>query len=374
MALFSQPQSFVGIDLGAGNIKLVELRNEKGRPRLVTYGTYEVPLEKITTNDWSARKPEAVNALKELLKQAHVTTNLAVSALPTFSVFSSLISIPALAEKDLENVIRLEAKKVIPLPIDQMILDWKEVGKSDKKDANGKEGGDQANGSLIKEEQKVGEKRILLTAAPKNLVDAYVTIFKSAGLRLLGLETEALALSRALIGRDPSVIMVVDIGAKTTNLSIVEQGIPLVNRGVNFGGEVISNVIAQRMNIRTSEAEQWKRDFSIISNQQASLSQSLSQIMGDVLHEIQYLFQLYRSQFSINQNGGNGIEKVVLAGGSAFVPGLANFLAQQLNVPVHLGDPWARIVYPQDLHDVLTEIGPAMAVSAGLASRFIESK
>lgn len=374
MALFSQPQSFVGIDLGAGNIKLVELRNEKGRPRLVTYGTYEVPLEKITTNDWSTRKPEAVSALKELLKQAHVTTNLAVSALPTFSVFSSLISIPALAEKDLENVIRLEAKKVIPLPIDQMILDWKEVGKTDKQDSNTQNGSDTSNGALIKEEQKVGEKRILLTAAPKNLVDAYVTIFKSAGLRLLGLETEALALSRALIGRDPSVIMVVDIGAKTTNLSIVEQGIPLVNRGVNFGGEVISNVIAQRMNIKASEAEQWKRDFSIISNQQSSLSQSLSQIMGDVLHEIQYLFQLYRSQFSVNRTGGNGIEKVVLAGGSAFVPGLANFLAQQLNVPVHLGDPWARIVYPQDLHDVLTEIGPAMAVSAGLASRFIESK
>ena len=85
------------------------------------------------------------------------------------------------------------------------------------------------------------------------------------------------------------------------------------------------------------------------------------------------LFQLYRSQIS-GEESTKSIEKIVFAGGSAFVPGLANYLAEQLNVPVHLGDPWARIVYPEDLSSTLAEIGPSMAVAVGLAMRQITPK
>jgi type IV pilus assembly protein PilM len=90
-----------------------------------------------------------------------------------------------------------------------------------------------------------------------------------------------------------------------------------------------------------------------------------------VLHEIRYLFQLYRSQIANAAGRPSSIEKIVLAGGSAYVPGLAQYLAEQLNVPVHLGDPWARIVYPEDLSPIVAEIGPAMAVAVGLAMRQI---
>jgi len=373
MALFSSQEGFLGIDLGAGNIKLVELRNEQGRPRLVTYGMYEVPHAQIVDNDWSGRKKEAASALKLLVEQTKAKSRLAVSALPTFAVFSSLISIPPVGPKELANAIRLEAKKVVPRPIDEMILDWKEVSPANqaKTAATGDEDDADTELGRITGTKTGQQKKILITAAPKELVDDYVGIFKDAGLRLVSLETEALALSRSLVGRDPSVIMVVDMGAKTTNLSIIEQGIPLVNRAVNFGGALVTGEIAKRSGISDKQAEQWKRDMGLVMNR-TPITPVVRDILDDVLHEIEYLFQLYRRQFSTTAVAtGTAIEKVVLAGGTCFVPGLAQYLAERLNVPVHIGDPWARIVYPEDINQLLVEIGPSMAVSVGLAMRHI---
>ncbi len=373
MALFSSQEGFLGIDLGAGNIKLVELRNEQGRPRLVTYGMYEVPQAQVIDNDWSKRRGEAVRALKALVEQSKAKTRLVVSALPTFAVFSSLISIPPVGPKELGNAIRLEAKKVVPRPIEEMILDWKEVLPTTtdaKKAVTGSDEDIDEGLGRITSNKAPQQKKILITAAPKELVDEYVAIFKEAGLRLVSLETEALALSRSLIGRDPSTVMIVDMGAKTTNLSIIEQGIPLVNRSVNFGGAMVTEQISKRTGLATGQAERWKRDMGLLMNRSQILP-AVRDILDDVLHEIEYLFQLYRRQFSPAAGGSSAIEKVVLAGGTCFVPGIAQYLAERLNVPVHIGDPWARIVYPEDIASLLVEIGPSMAVSVGLAMRHI---
>jgi len=374
MGLLSSPQNFLGIDLGAGSIKLVELRNEQGRPRLVTYGMYEVPLNNIIDNDWSKRKDMAVKIVKLLLEQSKAKSKMVISALPTFEVFSSLITVPAVAPKDLVNTIRLEAKKVVPRPIEEMILDWKEIGTTDIK-LQTPEGTEEAAG----EDSEIGritgtkdteQKKVLITAAPKEMVGRYAEIYKEAGLKLVGLETEAIALSRSLVGRDPSVVMIVDMGAKSTNLSIIEQGVPVVNRGVNFGGIQVTQKMGERMNLSLDKVEQWKRDMGLALDKN-ELAPAVQEILDDLLHEIQYLFQLYRSQISVSDQGQTTIEKIVMAGGSSFVPGLANYLAEKLNVPVHLGDPWARVIYPEDLSSVLAEIGPAMAVSVGLAMRQI---
>lgn len=375
MAILSPSQSFLGVDLGASSIKLVELKNDQGRPRLGTYVIYDIPLSKVKSNDWSDRKMDVVSALKQIIDQSGATSKFVISALPTFAVFSSLITVAAVSDKELPNAIRLEAKKVVPRPIEEMILDWKEVEKTEIKAT-------QPETDEVEEQQPLGtitgskgttQRKILITAAPKDLVQVYLDIFKEVGLRLVSLETEALALSRSLIGRDPSVVMVVDIGGKTTNLSIVEHGIPLVNRGVNFGGINITQAMSEQMGVDEKLIEQWKRDKGL-SGDDDKLSPAIETILDDLLHEILYLFQLYRRQFEVAVERTTAIDKVVLAGGSAFVPGLANYLADKLNVPVHLGDPWARIIYPEDLSPVLQEIGPAMAVAVGLAMRPIVQK
>lgn len=349
MATFNPKQSFVGIDIGTSGIKAVQLGLENQRPRLMTYGFIEQAND-IVKNDAPASREVVINALKMLLKEAHVTTNRAVAALPSFTVFSSIISLPMMSRKELNSAVRWEAKKFVPMPIDELVLDWKLL-----KDNHEAKPNTQAPKNL----------RVLITAAPKNLVRRYIDIFKAAGLQIADLETEALALERALIGTDPSPVMIVDIGAMATDIAVVVDGIPLINRSIDVGGNTMTKSIAQSLNIDQDRAEQFKRDFGITSGQ-ATVSQvpkTVEFVISSIVNEIRFVLNLYRSQ------GSGPIQRIVLSGGSSYLLNLPAYLEKTLSIKTFIGDPWARIVYPVELKPALDEIGPRLAVSIGLAMR-----
>src|SRR3989339_1604206 len=123
MPLFSTPQSYLGIDFDSNSIKVVELRNDGGRPRLVTYGYYDGDVDQATRERSNDR--ETAKLIRHVCRKAKTTTTKTITALPAFSVFSSILNLPAMTKKDLASAVKWEAKKVIPLPIEEMILDWK---------------------------------------------------------------------------------------------------------------------------------------------------------------------------------------------------------------------------------------------------------
>ena len=128
---------------------------------------------------------------------------------------------------------------------------------------------------------------------------------------------------------------------------------------------MITKAIMNSMNVNLDRAEQFKRDFGLMSGANRSVPNTIQNALNPMINEIKYVFDLYQRQ------GNAKIEKIVLAGGSSFLPNLPSYLAQLLNLPVIIGDPWDRIVYPMDLKPVLQEIGPRMAASIGLAMRDI---
>jgi len=351
MANFSPKQSFLGVDVGTASIKLVQLGDDNGRPRLMTYGYLEQPVD-IIKNDSAASQQQVVNALKTILRDAHVTTTKAVAALPSLTVFTSIISLPLMTRKELNSAVRWEAKKFVPMPIDDLVLDWKLLKES-------------GPGGAV--EQAPKNLRVLITAAPKSLVKRYIDLFQAAGLVMSNLETESLALERSLIGSDPAPAMIVDIGAVATNISIMVDGIPLINRSIDVGGETMTKAIAQSLNIDHDRAEQFKRDFGLTASQQSvsQVPKTIEFVLTSIVNEIRFVLNLYRSQ------GTGPIEKIILAGGSSFLLNLPAFLEKTLSIKTFIGDPWARVVYPVDLQPVLQELGPRFAVSLGLAMREI---
>src|SRR5512135_117299 len=128
MALFGQSKpSYLGIDFGAGGIKLVELMNEKGRARLVTYAFVDRPVSEMARN-YIDEPAATADLLKKMLKKAKTSTRKAVAALPIASVFSSIISVQKTAKReDLEQAVQYQAKKLIPLPLEEMSVDWKPI-------------------------------------------------------------------------------------------------------------------------------------------------------------------------------------------------------------------------------------------------------
>jgi type IV pilus assembly protein PilM len=348
------PKSYLGIDLGATSIKIVEFQDENGRPRLLTYGYTEqspIPTEKELTDD----PAKAADLIKQICAKAKTTTRQAIAALPVASVFSSIISVSTVLKKDLASAVSWEAKKVIPLPLEEMILDWKSLEESPPAGSAEKEG---AQKSV----------RVLLTAAAKNLVKKYLDVFKLSGLNLLSLETEAFALIRSLIGADKSTILIVDLGAACTNIFIVDAGIPVLNRSIDLGGAALTKALSANLGVSLAEAEQLKYDIGLAETESGSVPKLIGSSLAPLINEIKYCLNLFQSQ----EGGGiKKVEKIILTGGGAALPNLREYLTSGLSLRVYIGDPWARVIYPEELRPVLDEIGPKFSVSIGLAMREI---
>lgn len=391
MALFSSTSSYLGIDIGTSSIKMVELENYKGQAKLKTYGYADISTN-ILKGNVEKNNQLIADYINQIFRKSHAQTRQVVAALPTFSVFDFIINLPPMPKKDLSSAIKWEAKKFIPVPIEEMILDWKILnkkriaGKNGAKDEEIITFDEEANPEKMTPEEKNKENnpeqsseqdgpvkskgldknyRILLTAAPKNLVARYIDIFKRAKFNLLSLETEAFALSRSLIGNDQSTVMIVDIGATTADICVIEGGVPILNRGIDTGGEFITKTIMNSLNVNGERAEQFKRDFGLSSSGNKNIPNVIQKSLNSITNEIKYVFELYQRQ------GNDKIEKIVLTGGSAFLPNLPQYLSELLDLTVLIGDPWDRVIYPMDLKPVLQEIGPRMATSIGLAMRDI---
>lgn len=346
-------KNFIGIDIGLSGIKLVELANDGGHARLVTYAYADLGAENFDVL-FNERMDYLTKTIKDMISKARCTTKNAITAVPVSSVFSSIISVPAANEKELKTAVAWEAKKLIPVPLEEIQLDSKVI-----------DVGAKADGA-----KKVN--RVLLTGAPKTLVNRYIELLnRRCGLNLLSLETEAFAQIRSLIGRDRSNIMIIDIGFQRTNISVVEKGIPFLNRSIAAGGDSITKTIAQMLGITYQQAETMKRDIRTLETfaPAGDLTPILTTLMKPIINEVKYSFSLYQGQGV--QGEQRKIDKIILTGGSALLPRLPEFITQIMNVNAYLGDPWARVVYPMDLRPILDEIGSRFAVSIGCAMRDI---
>ena len=166
--------------------------------------------------------------------------------------------------------------------------------------------------------------------------------------------------------------MVIDIGSARTNISVIEKGIPFLNRSVATGGINITQTISKTLGIPVDQAENMKRDIRAMQAfaQASDISPILNSLLKPVIDEIRYSFGQYQEQ---KENGQNKrIDKIILTGGSALLPKLPEFITSLMNVNAYLGDPWARVVYPLDLRPVLDELGPRFSVAIGCAMRDIE--
>ncbi|MCK5459517.1 pilus assembly protein PilM [Candidatus Parcubacteria bacterium] len=413
MGLFSSNYNYLGINLGTSSIKLVELANEKGVPKLVTYAFTDQSVN-IIMDDSKKAINKTANILRQLCKEAKITSNKVITALPTFSVFSSIISLPQMKKKDLTSAIQWEAKKIIPMPIDEISLDWHilngdkkeknflqnkkrvllkddKTNKDSKSNNNNQDSGDQESGDSSaaentkdffnkkKKEKKDNEDiKIFLTGAPKSLVKKYMTIFEKAELDLLSLETEIFSLIRSLVGNDKSTLMIIDIGLSSSSVSIIQNGFPIINRSIEVGGRNITEAISKNLNVNFDRGEQFKYDVGVnrVDQEGSAVFQSIEKVVAPIIDEIKYTIDFFKNQLSFGQAAdninNNDIEKIILTGGSSQLSYLPEYLSRILNKKVYIGDPFARIIYPQDLKLAFEDIGSKLSVAVGLAMREIE--
>lgn len=375
MPLFgSTGESFVGVDIGASSIKVVELKKRQNKVALVTYGFSD----RLASSYGDANKLDlkyVTKALENIIRKSSVSSKNVVASLPTFAVFSSIINLGGnLSEKDLSLSINWEAKKVIPLPLEDIVLDWQKIDEPDLlapkpgQEQNNKDDKAMANMTIGgTAPKKPTMNRVLLIGAPKNLIKSYAYTFKSLRLNLVSLETEVFGLIRSLVGSDKATIMLIQMGASSTNIFIVDKGIPLLSRSIDVGGLAITKTISKSLGISLEKAEQFKYD-STSHGQGGDLPKPVTEAMAPILNEAKYVL----GAFSSKEN--HDIERIILSGGSSLLSGLPEYFSNVLEKNVVVGDPWFRVAYPAELKPVLEQIGPRMSVAIGLAMREFDKK
>ncbi|MCK9578921.1 MAG: type IV pilus assembly protein PilM [Methanoregula sp.] len=360
--IFSQTQSCLGVDIGKTSIKIAEIKRIKGQPTLVNYGYSEEAVDFSSNKNLQIDIGKSARLIKEICARAGIKNNNAVAALPSFSVFSSLLNLPATNTKNLADAVMWEAKKVMPLDLEEMILDWKALEENGtetvEKDGTIKTGDDKTGNPAVN-----GNVKILLTGAPKTLVKKYVAIFKEAKMNLLSLETEIFSLTRSLIGADKSVVALIDLGAVNTDIAIIANGLPMFGRSLDSGGIMLTKAVSDGLKVDFKRAEQFKLDLGSSSSGAGVLPEAIINAISPIVNEIKYSLNLFQ------QENNKQIEKLILSGGGANLPGIDNYLSGALNKKVIIGDPWARLSYPLDLKPALDEMGAKMAIAVGLALR-----
>lgn len=374
MSLFGKKdgEGVLGVDLGLGGIKLVELADKGGRPSLVTYGftsgylgvrqpeeaaqgQSEEDKQKQQEQQDAAQMQKQAAALKELINQTGAKSKQVVASIPISTVFSAVMTVTKTDDKDqIAAEVQAEARKLLPVDIAEVALDYTELPEI----------------FTDEETSRKSQTKVLMTAAPKKIIARFTTIFKEAGLTLKSLESEASALVRSLVGEDPAATLVLDIGHGRSNLYLVRGGIPLIHRSVNIGGEKFTKALQGSLGVSKEEAEQIKIDMAV-KREGEKLLEVFRPVVDPVVQEIKYHLELFEKQLG---HATARPDKLVLTGGSSLLPHLDTYLENYFEMRSFVGDPWQAVVYPQALKMALDQIGPRFAIPIGLALSNFEKK
>ncbi len=332
---FSNKNSILGVDIGTSNIKIAQISHGEAAI-LDTYGIVNTSVQLNVKGEGVVEKVATV--LRNLIEKAEVTTKDCVISFPTNVVFTSVLEMPGMSKEDLGTAVEFEAKKYVPLALSEVNLDWSILS------------GAPGDGGTLK---------ILLTAVPKQVRESYMRVFELAKLNAVAGEIEALALIRSLIGNQSANCVIIDIGAKSTAINILEGGVLKLSRNLNIGGETITNKIAQTLNLSEQRAEQFKKDFGV--SNASFIPQTIEPVLGMIKSEVKQLLAIYETH-------NVKVEKVILVGGGANLPGIVSYF-HDLGPNIQLGNPLLTVGYSKDTETVLKRYSLSLSVAIGLALR-----
>ncbi|MCR4328024.1 MAG: pilus assembly protein PilM, partial [Patescibacteria group bacterium] len=282
-------------------------------------------------------------------------------SIPLGASLLSIMEMPIMDSKQLAKMIPIEARKYIPVPISEVVLDWWVVPKHyDSVDDSS------ADGS-VKEDERKKRVDVLVVAIHNETVDKYRSIIQESGLKNNFLELEVFSMARATFGNNTAPVMLLDFGAGTTKLAIVEYGIIRNQHIINRGSQDITISISKSLGVSIEKAEHLKRDIGLTgTGADADISKAASLTLEHIFSETNRVLLNYQRRYN------KTIKNVVLTGGGALLKGLHDFAGSNLETEVLFADPFSKVEAPAFLEPLLKDAGPEFAVAIGLALRKLQ--
>jgi type IV pilus assembly protein PilM len=342
--------SVLGIDVGSSSLKVVQLRQSAGKAVLETYGELALgPYAGKAVGLATELSAEAVSAtLRDLVREASVTTKECGVSIPFARSLLTLVELPkGKNRQEQRTIIELEARKYIPVPINEVQLDWFVVPEE------GRKGGAESS-----------KAEVLLVAVHNDELKLLDAAIKGAALNAHFYEIEIFSTVRAVVDNPAKPVMVLDIGAATTKAYVVEHGVVALSHTIPHGGQDATHAIATESGVPLARAEQLKKEGGLADG--PNVKQSLELVFSGIFAEAKRVFLQYETQRS------KTIAEVVLTGGGGVTKALGEYARPLFAVPVRVADPFAKTEAPAFMRPVLETIGPEFAVAVGIALRMLQ--
>ena len=340
--LIYHDQPIFGFDLGTRTAKLVQLKRVGKTMEVAGYGYANFPGDAIV--EGIIVDPQQIaDALAPLMPQmsyGKITATRVAASLPVAKVFTRVLELPKMAAADLGAAVRLEAEQYVPVPLPDLYVDYEII-------------------------ETVGEtSEVLMVAAPRAIVDSYIKLFELMKLEVIFVESSLAAVTRAVLGAQAleQVTMVADIGAGSIDLTIWDKVIRLTDT-VPLGGDNLTLELVNVLGVTREQANEIKARFGLgKSNLLPKIEAALAKPLGSITGEIKRVIKFYQDRGHEKRS----VEVIILTGGSASMPGLVEYLARELGLPVKVSDPWTGLE-SKHIQPVSKTDAPMYTTALGLA-------
>ena len=317
---FFRDKPLFGLDIGSSTVKVMQLKCHKDGHKVIGYGVSEYDSKSIKDSvivDFE-NIAGSINKLFEKNIIGKINTSRVALCIPSAKTYIRTMLLPPISDNDLKEAVLLEAEQYIPVPIDELYLDY----------------------SIIRKTKKNIE--LLAVAAPKKIVDSYMALTKMLGLETVAIDTSITATARLFELQDiyqdiPSVL--IDFGSLSADITIHDETV-LVTGTIPCGGDVFTNLISKELGVSQEEAYIIKTKYGLNkSKKQNQIIKALKPSMDQLTKEIKRVLRYHDERSGSSQKIG----QVITMGGGANMPGLNDYLTSLIRLPVRMYDPWSKI-------------------------------
>jgi type IV pilus assembly protein PilM len=300
--------------------------------------------------------PSISPALTELFQRGKLKREKAAVNFVGRAPVVRYLLLPKMPKDELKEAVKWEAKKIVPIPIEEMVLDFMVLGEQEEKEGKRLE--------------------LVVVAAERSEVLVQYNELKRIGINIAAMDVNPLALLNAVClnyAADLSGnVVFVDVGAVKTDINIIKQGVLRFTRNVQIGGEEITKAIERELQIRQNEAEAMKRQRGMVSSEsgggvpgaEGRLKTAIQPIVDRIVLETQRSIDYYRAQFREAE-----VRKVILMGGTPLLPGFQDYFSSYFGTAVEIDDPFAEIDCDEPSFAEFRIMAPRFSTSVGLALR-----
>lgn len=349
-----------GLDIGDRTFKLIQMskkRGKKGGYRIAAWGSIDVPEDVMERGEIKDMAKAAIYLGKLLnASKGKLSGRAVVACLPEAKTFIKIIEVDGVAtEETLRKAVITEIEQNIPLPMDDIYFDWQRLdtgthqhvpaaGESDEsspsEEAPTAAPQDGTDAAPVRSTPKT---RVLLGAAPKQLVNDYTTLIERAGLAPITLEIEAMAIARAIIPDiqvEQEAIGILDIGATRSSLVICDDGALRMSISIPISGIAITKLVSESLGVNMENAEKLKRECGLDANRcEDKMWNILLPLIDDMTEKIRNALRFYKIGFP----DGKKIERVYLCGGGAQFHEIDTVLSRKLTIKARRGDALVNV-------------------------------